>query len=49
MSFPKSRAELRGIIFLVKAIRFVRPVATFLGWKVGKKLLDDTIKIERAF
>jgi len=45
MSFPKSRAELRGIIFLVKAIRFARPVATLFGWKVDKKLLDDTIKI----
>jgi len=45
MSFPKSRAELRGIIFLVKALRFARPVANLLGWKLDKKLLDDTIKI----
>lgn len=43
--YPKTRADLKGMVLLAKVLRFARPVLSVLGWKMEKKTLDDVVNI----
>jgi hypothetical protein len=45
MAFPKNRTELKGMIGLMKAIRFVSPALRLLGVKLEGKELDHAVTL----